>query len=457
MRKTPRHLTAQMERSIEMVLAPGHFISYKANVDFVRDLEAAEKQIALLVLTEPKRAVSLYESFLAGCYAKAEEIDDSSGSFGQFVAELFRAWIKARQASGSGPHKTAARLLAWMDNDSYGFCYQLEKDAAKILDRAGRAAFETQVRERFEATATSAAGESSRRNTDYQRRRWSEMLRAIYLNQNNVGSYIRLCDATQLTGQDCHALAIMLVAQRKSEEALTWVERGLALDKQNLYAPMAGLDLARLKRGLLTKLGRGNEALEAAWAEFHKHPDKYSYDDLMQYVPKEKRAAWHEKAMDAARTTDLHSLMQLLLETKELERLANLVGQNKDGALEDVSHYTTEPAARKLEKTHPEAAARLWCAQGMRVIKAKKSKYYGAALENFERVRRCYERAGLINDWHRVVDEVCSEHYRKTGFMSGFEEVVAGSGPSEKPSFLERAKARWSAPQAERIETNPGR
>ena len=27
--------------------------------------------------------------------------------------------------------------------------------------------------------------------------------------------------------------------------------------------------------------------------------------------------------------------------------------------------------------------------------------------------------------------------------MSGFEALVAGHGPSEKPSFLERAKARW--------------
>jgi hypothetical protein len=39
------------------------------------------------------------------------------------------------------------------------------------------------------------------------------------------------------------------------------------------------------------------------------------------------------------------------------------------------------------------------------------------------------------------------KHHRKTGFMAGFEEIVAGSGPSEKPSFLERAKARWSARQ----------
>jgi hypothetical protein len=34
--------------------------------------------------------VSLYETFLAGCYEKVEEIDGSSGSFGQFVGRKFR-------------------------------------------------------------------------------------------------------------------------------------------------------------------------------------------------------------------------------------------------------------------------------------------------------------------------------------------------------------------------------
>jgi hypothetical protein len=169
----------------------------------------------------------------------------------------------------------------------------------------------------------------------------------------------------------------------------------------------------------------------------------------MKYVPKSEHATWHKKAIEAAMGTDLHSLIQLLLETKELGRLADLVGQSKDSALEGVSHNATEPAAKKLEKTHPEVAARLWRAQGMRIINAKKSKYYNAALENFERARRCYERAGLAADWRRVVNEVRAEHHRKTGFMSGFEEVVAGSGPSKKPSFLERAKARWGVPQAE--------
>jgi len=34
------------------------------------------------ITTDPARAVKLYETFLAGCHAKADELDDSTGSFG---------------------------------------------------------------------------------------------------------------------------------------------------------------------------------------------------------------------------------------------------------------------------------------------------------------------------------------------------------------------------------------
>jgi uncharacterized Zn finger protein len=235
----------------------------------------------------------------------------------------------------------------------------------------------------------------------------------------------------------------MLVARRKLEQAHSWVERGLEIEKKTAHESLAGYELAHLKRELLTKLGRGGEALEAAWAEYRAHPSTISYGDLMKYVPKGERAAWHEQALDAAKGAELHPLIELLLDTKEHERLADLVRRTEDTALEDVSHYATEAAAKKLENTHPELAARLWCAQGMRVVKARKSKYYDAALSNFERARRCFEKAGRPADWERVVQAVRSQHRRKTWFIAGFERIA--TGPSQTPSFLERAKARWGA------------
>jgi ribosomal protein S27AE len=72
------------------------------------------------------------------------------------------------------------------------------------------------------------------------------------------------------------------------------------------------------------------------------------------------------------------------------------------------------------------------------------SKYYDVALENFERAKRRCERAGLTAEWAKIVSRVRASHQRQMGSVSGFENLVAGSGPSGAPSFLERAKTNWA-------------
>jgi hypothetical protein len=336
------------------------------------------RPIRALTRSDPARATALCEAFLAGCHQKVEELDDSSGSFGQFVQDLICLWIKARQASGTDANKIASTLLAWMDDDPYAFWYQIEKDAAAAFNRAGLAAFEKQVRARFEAVSGEPSG--------YPYRHWSEVLRAVYRAQRNIAAYVALAEQTGLKPEDCLAVA-KLFAERRPNEALAWVERGRALDQESHLRSSAAYDLNKVHRELLTKLGRQNEALEAAWADFREYPSKFTYDDLMKFVPKAEHREWHEKALDAAKGADLDSLLELFVETREMERLAELVSGSTDKALQHVSHYATRPAAKKLEKTHPELAARLWRAQGMRIVDAKKSKYYDAAISNFERAR----------------------------------------------------------------------
>src|SRR4029453_1759755 len=119
----------------------GAFIRDGECFSFVTSLEEVAVAIGKLVTTEPARAVALYEAFLAGCHAKADELDDSSGSFGQFAQDLICGWIKARQAAGADPDNTASTLLSWMDDDPYAFCYQIEKDAAAAFDKEGLVAF----------------------------------------------------------------------------------------------------------------------------------------------------------------------------------------------------------------------------------------------------------------------------------------------------------------------------
>ena len=133
MTREPTTKADPVERDIERMLRPGAFIGGRDCSSFISDLAGVEAKVADLTTADPGRAVSLYETFLAGCHEKAEELDDSSGNLGDFVRVLFSGWIKARQAAGAGPEETASSLLGWMDDDPYGFCLSIGSDFVGLL------------------------------------------------------------------------------------------------------------------------------------------------------------------------------------------------------------------------------------------------------------------------------------------------------------------------------------
>ena len=98
---------------------------------------------------------------------------------------------------------------------------------------------------------------------------------------------------------------------------------------------------------------------------------------------------------------------------------------------------------RKLPTVHNDEWNNDYRALCMRIVNAGKSKYYDAALDNIEHAKKCYSKAGLNTDWQVVVADVRERHFRKKGFMAGFEDIVSGVPKYVDPPFLERAKARW--------------
>lgn len=441
----PRGEPDPLEREIEAALDPGRFVSYRRGLGFVADLEMVAADVAALVDSAPARAVALYGSFLAGCFEKAEEVDDSGDAFGMFVSDLFSGWIRARQAAGTDPAETASRLLSWMDDDPYGLCYRLEQDVVTVLDKAGRAALTDQVRSRFERASLDAGPNENERRVQVDRRRWAEVLRTLYAARRNVGAYIQLAEGTGVTPADCHAVAKMLSARRKPEEALAWVERGIVLDART-RSSFAGRELRELKVRLLRKLGREDDAVETVWAAFRQHPSRFTYDDLLRIVPVNDRDRWHERALEAAVDANLYSHVDLLLHVDETDRLAALVGDSSDEMLARLRGHLAEDAATRLERRHPAAAARLWRAKALSILDRGRTKDYPAALHSLERAKDGYEQAGRSDGWRRLVDQVRAAHHRKTSFMPAFERLTSGEEAPEEPSFLERAKARWAAP-----------
>jgi hypothetical protein len=434
-----RHGNA-IESAIESALQPGRFIAWNQEGAFVADLEEVERDVAALIDSDPARAAHLYEAFIAACYLKANEIH-SEWEFGNFIGELASRWIWARQAGGVDHVETARTLLSWIDRDDYGFFNDLGSDAVKVLDADGLTAFEKEVHDRFEMARRDQNGQSGSYSSDH----WAQTLKSIYVQQGSVEKYLAVAERAGLTPGDCAAVAIMLEAKRKLDDALIWIERGVAMEGSQRFTAYADNNLTGMHRALLKKLGRGQEALESAWAEFEKHPGMFAYEELMRYVAKPDRISWHERAMTAAERGDLASLIELWLKVKETGRLAERLERASDHELEGLSHYVTEPAATALAKAHPAVAAKVFRALCMRTLKAAKSKYYDAALAHLEEARRCYLAAGLEQQWEALALKIRRDHYRKSSFMPGFNAIIAGKRARVDPSFLDRARWRWAS------------
>jgi tetratricopeptide (TPR) repeat protein len=418
-----------LEATMEAALEPGRFISYGGSWSFVSELECVRDTLNALVDTgESVRAIDLYETFIADCYLKAEEVDDSGGYLGQFVEELLCDWIKARQVAESDPDETARHLLEWMDEDDYGFCYGLEKNAVGIFDRAGLSAFERLVCEQFAAEVAEDRQARGQRGPEehppFSLRKSAEILKTVYEAQGRADEYIGVCndmDAMGLAPKDCERIAKLYRKRRKQQEALSWIEKGLKLKKGKRWRNESSYRLEEMKRDLLKKTGKGEDALKSAWESFQSVPSSYTYQELMKYVPKTDRAEWHAKSMAVVDGVVLYAFIDICVKTKEWDRLAQRILQSESEELESISHYTTESAAKRLTRTCPEAAAKVYAALGMRILDSGKSKYYNAALDHFASAKKLYEKAGRNEVWQQLVDRVCSEHGRKYSFMPGFE------------------------------------
>ncbi len=431
--------------AFECVLGLGEFISYNRSWEFVRDLEDVKQKIDALVKDgQAERAVSLYEIFLSGCYEKADEIDDSGGNLGMFFEDLLCAWINARQKAKYDPEETVQNILRWIDNDDYGFCYEIERNVVKELNKKSVKLFETAIKSRFEKAISTVDIKKCKRISDYPFgvRENLSVLKIIYIESKDTNNYLALCKKTGTTPKDCENLANIYKAKRNYQNALNWVEKGLKLEKKGNWANQSSFRLTGLKQDLLNKLGRREDALDLAWTEFKMHPSKFSYEELMKFVVKKDVKHWHQKALGKAHAS-LSGFIDICVDTKEWHTLAEHVSSIDTELLENLSHYTTERAAKRLPKKYGLAAAKIYSALGLRILKKGKSKYYQYALEHFRNACKLYEKAGRDQLWLDLVERVRRDHSRKYSFIGYFEEIV-DKRPLKKPESLEkRAQKRW--------------
>lgn len=423
---------------------PGAYIEYRGASIFVSGLYLVADRIDAIVSRDPEGAVELLEGLIGGCFEKAEEFDDSGGELAMFVGDAFKRWARARQAAGAEPEDTVRMLLAWQAGDNYGFFHAIEREAVEVLDAAGLAAYARELERRFEAAAAAATSASTR--PDW---RWAKAWRAVLLKQGDLAGYLALCERTDLEPIDCLAIAALYASKGDHAAALEWVDRGLELSGEGAWREGTS-ELKLVRRDLLLKLGRGAEVVADAWAAFQAYPSTYAYETLMKVVPAGERETWRERAMAEPPRGGLDAALSLWLMGGAKERLMAAVEAASDEDLEKVGHSAGAAAAASLETSRPALAARLYRAQGWRILARGKSKYYDEAITYFAKARACYAAAGQRAAWEAVAEAVHWHHGRKRGFLDDFERMLEGPWPpATPPSIIKRGRARLRSSEQE--------
>jgi tetratricopeptide (TPR) repeat protein len=440
-----RAVRTRLESRIEAALLPGQPLSWRDTGEFIEGLELARNAVMALLPGKAALAAELLEAFLAGCMAKAGEVHLSGDELGDFVQGLAGGWVRARRAAGCAPEDTIRVLLDWEEKDEYAFFHDAESELAGIFNSAERAALIAALRARLDRELPGAGGPGPAgppSGGDFRARRTADKLKALYECSRNADAFEEVCRATGTSPKDCERIAKILRSRGKALLALEWVEKGLRLQSEDRRGWDAW-ELRDIKRELLKRLGRREEALQFAWEEFRRHPSEFSFADFMGCVPPPERSAWRAKALEAAETAPLDSCIDLFLKARELPRLAARVARAGEEELEKQSYLRAVPAARKLARGHPAEAAALYRGQAMQILNAKKSGLYGAAVKYFSEARRCYKAAGRPEEWRGLAERVLGAHSRKPAFLARFRPLASGDAAAREPSFLERAKERW--------------
>lgn len=412
---------SQIENDIRRHLSHGTYVPWDEVSGFVSELEPAVREIKSLENQGyPREATQLYEFFVEQSRRKHGEVHDEV-DFHWFIEGL--VWSreicrsKVEEADAVAPHVAEAVEDDFLHLDTA----KLDRLSDSVLD-----ALERLISDRLHQLNESDEGELtwSPQSRSEARRRYPEMLKEICRIRAGGDAFADLVERLGPTVDDCLTVAEMKAEEGDLEAALEWTQRGSELGASSGRRSFASDKLDNLRLQLLQELGRDEEAVKLAWQSFRRSSNASQYETLLDVVPVEERNAWRERALDAMLAGGMSwAYLRICSEEGDVDRLASFVAEHTREQLQQLSHKVAEPVADALEDEQPEFAAKVYAAQGFRIVDAGKSKYYVEAVDYFSAARRLWMAVGDEAAWAQVIERIDDEHSRKYKLMRLLEKI----------------------------------
>lgn len=276
-----RDIRARLERAIDIP----DFVDYGGAYGcFLHVGEALDEVGRLVGAGFADAAITLAEYALELLESSAERVDDSDGGLSEAIARAEEIHLAACEAGSPDPVELAERLVERAVSSDYEVFLDVLPAYEDVLGAAGLARYRELVERAWRKLPP-------KKPNDYGARRFviTHLMENLAESSGGADGLVEVLARDVTSSYDVLRIAERLCADDRDDEALTWLERGLADFEPDFR-------LRDLAAEIHVRAGRLDRAGEMLWANFTERPSLETFRALRDGTTGDF-PRWRERAL----------------------------------------------------------------------------------------------------------------------------------------------------------------
>lgn len=267
---------ADLRKVVKQATRTNGFIEYREAGGYANRLEDLGELLSQRIADGQPELIEVIEEAIALAEEALQHIDDSGGEVMPAIVELRKVHLAACNALHPDPVALAERLYGFQMDGQWDTFHEVLPDYAEALGEEGLAAYRQRV-ERDWLSLPTLGPEHYRSDWSTRRFQVESAMKDIARCTDDFELLVAI-QAKNLSSPSCFmTLAGLFREQRREDEALRWVEQGIAA-----FPNERNDDLLSLAIELQLALGQHAEVERLAWQRFEQAPGCGQFFKLME-------------------------------------------------------------------------------------------------------------------------------------------------------------------------------
>ncbi|WP_146161651.1 DUF6880 family protein [Pseudothauera lacus] len=284
---------SDLRKVVEQATRTNGFIEYREAGNYANRLEDLAELMSQRIADGQPELIEVIEEAIALAEEALQHIDDSGGEVMPAIVELRKVHLAACNALHPDPVALAERLYSFQMDGQWDTFHEVLPDYAEALGEEGLAVYRQRVEREWGALPT-LGPEHYRSDWSTRRFQVESAMKDIARCVDDFELLVAI-QAKNLSSPSCFmTLAGLFREQGRKDEALRWVEQGIAA-----FPNERNDDLLSFAIELQLALGQHAEVERLAWQRFEQVPGCGPFFKLMEVAGLiERETALRKRALD---------------------------------------------------------------------------------------------------------------------------------------------------------------